>query len=176
MKSWALLGASAVGIALLFLASPSGGQEVRAEGIATSSPVRADKVVLSDAQWRRRLTPEQYAILRAKGTEPAFCGVNLDRRGPGMYHCVGCDLAVFRASGKFDSATGWPSFAAPAASDALWFRRDASHGMIRTEVLCARCDGHLGHVFGDGPQPGGIRYCINGTVLTFRPGKPSGPR
>lgn len=143
-------------------------QVVTVPGIATSSPKRPDKVVLSDAEWKRRLDPEQYRILRAKGTEPAFCGVNLKGQGEGTYHCVGCDLPLFVAKGKFDSGTGWPSFYEPIDKTVVWFKKDVSLGMVRTEVLCARCDGHLGHVFDDGPKPNGLRYCMNGKVLVFK--------
>lgn len=144
-------------------------QEVKLKGVATSSPVRKDKVVLTDAEWKAKLTKEQYEILRSKGTEPAFCGVNLDQKGSGVYHCVGCDLPLFTASAKYNSGTGWPSFFMPASNSNVWFKRDSTFGMVRTEVLCSRCDGHLGHAFDDGPKPSGIRYCINGKVLRFVP-------
>jgi methionine-R-sulfoxide reductase len=132
-------------------------------------PERKDKVVLSDEEWRRRLTKEQFEILRGKGTEPAFCGVLEDFKGAGTYHCVGCDLELFRNDAKFESGTGWPSFFQPAVEQAVWYRADGTFHMRRTEVLCSRCDGHLGHVFPDGPRPSGLRYCINGTVLKFKP-------
>ncbi|HLO97738.1 MAG TPA: peptide-methionine (R)-S-oxide reductase MsrB [Fimbriimonas sp.] len=143
------------------------GQAVTSPGIATTSPVRKDKVVLTDIEWRGKLTREQYLILRAKGTEPAFCGVNLEHKGEGQYHCVGCDLALFEAKTKYDSGTGWPSFYNPIDTKNIWFKVDRSHNMVRTEVLCAKCDGHLGHVFNDGPKPSGLRYCMNGKVLRF---------
>lgn len=135
------------------------------------SPKREDKVVKTDAEWRKVLTEEQYRILRGHGTERPFCGVNLEDKGPGAYHCVGCDLPLFKAGRKFDSGTGWPSYTEPATEDAVWYVRDTSYGMVRTEVRCARCDGHLGHVFDDGPPPTRLRYCINGTVLKFVPEK-----
>ena len=144
-------------------------QTVRSDGIATTSPKRTDKVVLSESEWKKRLTKEQYDILRAKGTEPAFCGVNLDQKGDGTYACVGCGLALFEASTKFESGTGWPSFYKPLNTKNIWFIVDKSYGMVRTEVLCAKCDGHLGHVFDDGPKPSGLRYCMNGKVLKFTP-------
>lgn len=135
------------------------------------SPKREDKVVKTDAEWRRLLTQEQYKILRASGTEPAFCGVNLAHKGEGTYNCVGCDLPLFKATNKFESGTGWPSFYEPYDVDNVWYHTDRAFGMVRTEILCSRCDGHLGHVFDDGPPPTHLRYCINGTVLKFVPKK-----
>lgn len=133
------------------------------------SPKRADKVVLSDAQWKKRLTKKQYAILRGHGTEAAFCGAFYDNHKTGVYYCAGCGLALFRSNSKFDSGTGWPSFFQPASKDAIWTREDNTYGMHRTEVLCSRCDGHLGHVFDDAPQTKtGLRYCINSDALVFR--------
>jgi methionine-R-sulfoxide reductase len=142
---------------------------IQSTGIATSSPKRPDKVVLSDSEWKKRLTKEQYEILRAKGTEPAFCGVNLHHKEGGTYSCVGCGLTLFESNTKFDSGTGWPSFFNPANKKNIWYLVDREFGMVRTEVLCARCDGHLGHVFDDGPKPSGLRYCMNGKVLKFTP-------
>ncbi len=136
------------------------------------SPKRKDKLVLTGEQWRDRLTPEQFRILRAQGTERAFCGAFYDNKKTGTYSCVGCDLPVFRSDAKFDSGTGWPSFFQPATPDAIWTRQDLGYGMVREEVLCARCDGHLGHVFNDGPKPSGLRFCINSEVLTFREEEP----
>ncbi len=149
-------------VSLIFAA-----QIVTSKGIATSSPKRADKVVLTDAQWKKKLTKEQYEILRAKGTEPAFCGVNLNQKGQGTYYCVGCGLPLFEANTKFESGTGWPSFYRPINTTNIWFLIDKSFGMERTEVLCSRCDGHLGHAFDDGPKPTGVRFCMNGKVLKF---------
>jgi peptide-methionine (R)-S-oxide reductase len=142
-------------------------QLVKSDEFATSSPKREDKVVLTEAQWRKKLTPEQYDILRAKGTEPAFCGVNLDQKGEGTYYCVGCNLPLFEAVTKYNSGTGWPSFYKPIDNKSIWFKEDRSYNTIRTEVLCSRCDGHLGHVFDDGPRPTGLRFCMNGKVLKF---------
>lgn len=125
-------------------------------------------VDLTDAEWRGRLTPEQYRVLRRHGTERAGTSP-LDReKRSGTFHCAGCDAALFASSAKFDSRTGWPSFTAP-LPDAVGTRADRSLFMVRTEVHCARCGGHLGHVFPDGPPPTGRRYCMNGVAMTFRP-------
>jgi methionine-R-sulfoxide reductase len=138
-------------------------------GTFAGSPKRKDKVVLSDAEWRKRLTPEQYKILRGHGTEAAFCGRFHDHKKDGVYHCAGCNLPLFKSDSKFDSGTGWPSFFQPYAKDSIWTRRDTSYGMVRDEVLCARCDGHLGHVFDDGPvEKGGLRFCMNSDAMTFK--------
>jgi methionine-R-sulfoxide reductase len=132
------------------------------------SPKRKDKVVLSDEEWKKRLTPEQYKILRHGSTEAPFCSPLYDNKKVGTYFCLGCGLPLFRSDAKFHSGTGWPSFFQPASKDAIWTRSDNGFGMVRTEVLCARCDGHLGHVFDDAPQTKtGLRYCINGEVLKF---------
>jgi methionine-R-sulfoxide reductase len=141
-------------------------------GFHQESPKRADKLVLSDAEWRDRLTASQYKILRNDGTEPAFCGVFYDNHKIGTYHCAGCDLALFKSDAKFDSGTGWPSFFQPVDKDAVWLKRDVGFGMVRWEVRCARCDGHLGHVFEDGPAPTGLRFCMNSDAMKFEDEKP----
>ena len=129
-----------------------------------------DTLPETDEQWRARLTPEQYEILRRKGTEPAFTGRYYDCHDDGTYHCAGCGAPLFEADSKFPSHSGWPSFDSPAGAEAIETRSDWSWWGRRTEVLCRRCGGHLGHVFGDGPRNrGGKRYCINSAALDLRP-------
>ena len=127
------------------------------------------KVTKTDEEWRRELTPEQYRVLRGKGTERAFTGAYCDEKREGVYRCAGCGTELFRSDTKYDSGSGWPSFTSPAGSDRVETERDTSHGMVREEVLCAACGGHLGHVFPDGPGPTGQRYCINSVALEFMP-------
>lgn len=126
-----------------------------------------DKIERSDDEWRAKLTPEQYRVLREGGTEPPFSGELLRVKGQGEFRCAACGQPLFKSDTKFDSGSGWPSFTDPADENFVEERVDSSHGMIRTEVRCARCEGHLGHVFPDGPGPGGLRYCINSAALAF---------
>ena len=123
---------------------------------------------LPESEWRKRLTPEQYSVLREGGTERAFAGIYNDNKTPGIYRCAGCGTELFTSDAKFDSGSGWPSFIRPADSTAVTEHRDVSHGMTRIEVRCATCDGHLGHVFPDGPAETGLRYCMNSAALDFK--------
>lgn len=128
-----------------------------------------ERLDLSETEWRKRLSPEQYHVLREAGTERAFSGMYNDNKADGLYRCAGCQLELFDSADKYNSGSGWPSFTRPVEEDRVSNHRDTSHGMVRVETRCARCDGHLGHVFPDGPPPTGLRYCMNSVSLEFRP-------
>ncbi|POM14294.1 methionine sulfoxide reductase B [Burkholderia cepacia] len=167
-----LLFAGATGLAALATLSSVGRRALvgRAFAAPPATPQTAApfEVTLSDAEWHRRLTPAQYTVLREAGTERPYTSPLNDEHRHGMFACAGCDLALFSSATKFDSHTGWPSFWKP-LDHAVATHTDASFGMIRTEVHCRRCGGHLGHVFDDGPPPTGLRYCMNGLALAFHP-------
>lgn len=167
-----LLFAGATGLATLAALSSAGRRTLvsRAFAASTAAPKLAApyEVTLSDAEWHRRLTPAQYAILRDAGTERPYTSPLNDEHRPGTFACAGCGLALFSSATKFDSHTGWPSFWKP-LDHAVATDADTSFGMVRTEVHCRRCGGHLGHVFDDGPPPTHLRYCMNGLALAFHP-------
>jgi peptide-methionine (R)-S-oxide reductase len=158
----------------LFACSPSTGDSgkvgpsvLKVFSVAEGRYIMSEKVVKSEAEWKKILTPEQFHILREKGTERAFSGKLLNVHAHGVFRCAGCGLDLFSSDDKFESGTGWPSFTKPIAKENVALKSDNSFFMKRTEVLCARCDGHLGHVFDDGPQPTGLRYCMNSDAMTF---------
>lgn len=128
-----------------------------------------EKIQLTEAEWLEKLGPEKYQILRQAGTERAFTGAYEKNKATGVYMCGGCGAPLFASDTKYDSGSGWPSYTAPLADDAVEELRDTAHGMVRTEVRCAKCEGHLGHVFPDGPGENGLRYCINSASLEFKP-------
>ena len=165
----AWVGLDAAGAAQVASAGDGDGSMIGKYKVTGKSPERKDKVVKTDEEWKKVLNDEQFEILRSKGTEPRFCEAGIGKDGPGVYHCVGCDLELFKSGTKFESGSGWPAFFAPYNEENVWMNMDYTFGMTRVEVLCSRCDGHLGHAFTDGPvDKGGVRFCINSKILNFK--------
>ena len=159
---------------LMSLFSPNtanAAEQIKVYSVSAGQYIMTERVEKSAAQWRELLTPEQFHILREKGTEPAYTGIYDKHYEGGIYQCAGCGLDLYASGDKFNSGTGWPSFTRPVAEENIATEADFSFFMKRTELLCARCDGHLGHVFDDGPQPTGLRHCINSASLSFVAGK-----
>lgn len=152
-------------LAILFASICLAGVVYASQPSEPHTPSREDRVVKTEAEWKAELSEEEFRILRKAGTERAFTGDFWDDKEPGVYTCGGCGLELFHSDTKFKSGTGWPSFFKPIADDRIDEKSDMAFGMVRTEVVCARCGGHLGHVFPDGPEPTGLRYCINGNAL-----------
>jgi len=171
-------GCDKLGVGVPVQSPPAGAQKAAGKAdpnsVAAQTPREGqqamdEKVTKSDAEWKRQLEPMSYEVLRKRATEQAFTGKYWNSKEVGTYRCAGCGAVLFESATKFDSGCGWPSFFSPADNKRIEERVDRSHGMVRTEVVCARCGGHLGHVFNDGPAPTGLRYCINSVSLKFEP-------
>lgn len=152
---------------LLFLGIISGCAQSQKKEMSTASAQASEYLKITDQDWKKRLSADQYYVLREKGTERAFTGELWDNHEHGVYYCAGCHQKLFASETKFESGTGWPSFYEPVVPSAINEERDISYGMIRTEVVCSQCGGHLGHVFNDGPDPTGLRYCMNSVSMVF---------
>ncbi len=158
-------------ITLVFSACDRKADQIKASFNEQTPAMLTDKIEKTEAEWQQILTPEQFQVLRKKGTERAGSGVLLNNHEAGIYKCAACELELFDAHAKFESGTGWPSFYQPIAKGKITVATDSTHGMTRDEVVCSRCGGHLGHVFNDGPQPTGLRYCMNSVALKFEKAK-----
>ena len=157
-----------IGLLLVaFLATASAAEQIEVYSLEKAQNIMSEKVVKTDAEWRKLLTDIQYQVMREQGTERAYTSALHDSKKQGVYRCAGCGLELFHSDAKYDSGTGWPSYYAPVSEKNVGFATDQGFFGTRTEVHCARCDSHLGHVFEDGPEPSGLRYCINGVTLTF---------
>ena len=173
MKSWTLRACAAGILAWAFLSAAAAAAPAPEKPAAPAKVHGEDttRVVKTDAEWKKLLSPEAYWILREQGTEPAFTGKYWKTKEPGMYHCICCGEPLFDSKTKYDSGSGWPSFYLPLDPTRVVEHSDTTYGMVRTEVRCAKCDAHLGHVFEDGPEPSGLRYCMNSAALDLKSAK-----